>query len=119
LTSISFTDLLDGFHLIHGLILVVVGVFNFWFWAKKGFWVPKYVHILAAIALIISVVLGWLAFSQGYIKDPPAAIRVWIMTMILMPSIVYFFFVFYGGVKAACRNGTVDNKRNNDNGQMK
>ncbi len=93
--------LIQGFTIIHGLVILIAGVFHLWLWARRRFWVPRYVHIIAAIALVIAIFLGWMGFSIGNVNNPEKAIRAWILMIILFPSIVYFFFVFYGGVEAA------------------
>lgn len=96
--------LIQGFTIIHGLVILIAGVFHLWLWARRRFWVPRYVHIIAAIALVIAIFLGWMGFSIGNVNNPEKAIRVCILMIILFPSIVYFFFVFYGGVEAAYKS---------------
>ncbi len=113
-----FIELIKGFHLIHGVILLIVGVFNLWFWSRRGFWVPKYVHVIAGISFVIAFLLGWMGFSIGNIPNPQRAIRIWIFITILFPTIVYFVFVFLGGVEATYRRRfphAIDEEANDDN----
>ena len=115
-------EVIKGFQLIHGLLFLIVGVFNLWFWSRRRFWVPKYVHVIAAISFVIAFLLGWMAYSLDHISNPQRAIRIWILITILFPTIVYFVFVFYGGVEAAYRNRFPHNKdvqgSNENNNEM-
>jgi hypothetical protein len=111
-------DLIKQFHLIHVILIIIAGVFNLWFWSRRRFWVPKYVHIIAGISFVIAFLLGWMGFSIGNIPNPQRAIRIWIFITILFPTIVYFIFVFLGGVEAAYKRRfprTIDEEGNNDN----
>jgi hypothetical protein len=114
----SIKEVIKGFHLIHGVIFLIVGVFNLWFWSRRRFWVPKYVHVMAGISFVIAILLGWMAFSLDRVSDPGRAIRVWILITVLFPTIVYFAFAFYGGVEAAYRSRILRSKgieSNNEN----
>jgi hypothetical protein len=92
-------QLFAGFAFWHGVLLAISAVGFFIFWARTRFWLPKYVHILAAIGLVVGV---WCAFNipggalinkGGPTAKFPLALSV--------PAIVYFFFVVYGGQRAA------------------
>jgi len=96
-------DLFKGFHLIHGVLILIAGVFNLWFWSRRRFWVPKYVHVIAGISFFIAFFLGGMAYSLGDISIQQKAIKIWILITILFPTIVYFVFVFLGGVEATYR----------------
>jgi uncharacterized membrane protein len=96
-------DLFRGFHLIHGVLILIVGVFNLWFWSRRRFWVPKYVHVIAGTSFAIAFFLGWMAYSLADINIRQKAIKVWFLITILFPTIVYFVFVFLGGVEARYR----------------
>ena len=106
----SIKELIKGFHLIHGVIFLTVGVFNLWFWSRRRFWVPKYVHVMASISFIIAILLGWMAFSLDHVSNPGRAIKIWILITVLFPTIVYFAFAFYGGVEAAYRSKILHSK---------
>ena len=51
-------DIFNNFHIIHGILLVVAAIGFFLFWARTRFWLPKYAHILAIIALALG---AWMA----------------------------------------------------------
>jgi hypothetical protein len=45
----------EGVTTLLRIILVVAAVFHTWFWIRHGFWVPRYVHVMASIALVIGI----------------------------------------------------------------
>ena len=90
-----------GFQLVHFVFFAVAAVGFFIFWSRTRFWLPKYAHVLAAIALLVGI---WCASTipddapirkQGPLAKPLLAL--------VLPAMVYFFFVSYGGQKAAFR----------------
>jgi peptidoglycan/LPS O-acetylase OafA/YrhL len=94
-------QLLRGLYLLHALLFCLAAVGFFAFWARTRFWLPKYVHVLAAAALIIGV---WCADSSP--ADTPlgkAGPIAKLLAAFVLPVIVYFFFVFYGGQRTAFR----------------
>jgi 4-amino-4-deoxy-L-arabinose transferase-like glycosyltransferase len=95
-------DLLKGLNVLHGVILVVVAIGLFWFWARTRFWLPRYVHVLAIIALALGIwMLANVSDDAPISKQGPYAK---ILLVLVLPAMVYFFFVFYGGQHAAYRN---------------
>jgi hypothetical protein len=46
-------QLFAGFQILHAVLLVVGAIGLFVFWMRTRFWLPKYAHILAAIALLV------------------------------------------------------------------
>ena len=86
-----------------GVILGTAGIFlailYFAVWKRSGFWLPTYVHVLAAVGLLIGV---WIVATTS----PDAPIASWgiggtLFELFICPALVYFFFVFYGGQTAA------------------
>ena len=45
------------FHWIHGAVFAGCAVVHTWSWARGGFWVPRYVHMIALLALFAGVVV--------------------------------------------------------------
>jgi hypothetical protein len=90
-----------GIQVLH-VVLAVLGAIGFFiFWARTRFWLPRYAHVLAIIGLIVGL---WC------VCNVPAAAPInkagWTAKLLLalaLPAMVYFFFVFYGGQKAAFR----------------
>ncbi len=80
-----------------GVLLAAIGFFMFW--ARTRFWLPRYVHFLAAIGLAVSL---WGLTTTP--DDAPINQQGPIAKLLLalaLPAMVYFFFVFYGGQRAA------------------
>jgi hypothetical protein len=73
--------------------LSAVGFFIFW--ARTRFWLPKYAHILAAIGLLVG--LGCLANMPTDAPLNREGPIVKFLSALVLPAMVYFFFVFYGG----------------------
>ncbi len=72
-----------GFHIIV-FVLFVMAIVS---WIRNGAWLPRYVHAMALLALVLG-----LLFAMGGLG--------WIHVF-LYPSIVYVVFVGKGGAKAA------------------
>ena len=86
----------ESITLVHGAFILAAGVVNLWLWRRHKFWVPRYVHVLAAFAALLGALMAWLEYSSG----GPRVGR-YLMVIALLPTIVYLVFVFYGGVPAA------------------
>lgn len=88
-----------GIQLLHAVLLFIGAVGFFVFWARTRFWLPKYAHILAAIGMVVGV---WCVSSVP--SDAPLSKQgplARLLFALILPAMVYFFFVFYGGQKAA------------------
>ena len=91
--------LFKGLQLLH-VVIFVLGAGGFLiFWVRTRFWLPKYAHILAAIGLVVGVLCVVGAPDDAPIKKQGALAQV--LLALALPAIVYVFFVFYGGQKAA------------------
>jgi hypothetical protein len=74
----------------------LISLTNFLLWRRYKYWVPRYVHAVAVLALLVICWLNWLWVQAG------GEITTRRVLMILtFPAIVYFFFIGAGGVKAA------------------
>jgi len=94
-------NLFRGFQLLHAVLLLISAVGFFIFWARTRFWLPKYAHILAAIGLVVGVwCVSNVPSDAPLSKQGPVAK---FLFALILPAMVYFFFVFYGGQKAAHR----------------
>jgi hypothetical protein len=93
--------LFTGFQVLHGVLLAVAAIGFFIFWIRTRFWLPKYAHILAAIGLAVGV---WCV--SNVTDDAPISKHgpiVKFLGALTLPGMVYFFYVFYGGQRAAFR----------------
>ena len=93
--------LFTGFQVLHGVLLALAAIGFFIFWVRTRFWLPKYAHILAAIGLVVGI---WCVSNVP--DDAPVSKHgplVKLLGALILPAMVYFFFVFYGGQQAAFR----------------
>jgi hypothetical protein len=91
--------LFDGFNFIHGILLVLAALASFRFWARIRFWFPKYIHVLAAIGFAVSIwAISAMPADAPANKEGPV---VRILIALALPAIIYFFFIVYGGPRAA------------------
>jgi hypothetical protein len=91
-----------GFQLLHGALLALSAIGFFIFWARTRFWLPKYAHFLAAIGLVVGLwCVTHISEDAPINKQSPIAKS---LLALVLPAIVYFFFVFYGGQTAAFKS---------------
>ncbi len=86
--------LIEGLNQLIVWLTVVAGIANVIFWAKSGFWVPRYIHFMGLSALLLGAGLAWLA----WISSDPLANRKALL-IVVFPLAVYVTFAFYGGVR--------------------
>jgi hypothetical protein len=95
-------QLLRGFQFLHFVFLALSAVGFFIFWARTRFWLPKYAHILAAVGLVVGVWCVSNTPDNAPINKEGPIGR--LLLALAVPTIIYFFFVFYGGQKAAFKS---------------
>lgn len=94
-------EAMRGAHAVHGVLLAIAAIGFFRFWARTRFWLPRYVHYLAAFALALGLLLVSMAAPDAPInRDPWGGPKKTAMVLVF-PALVYFFFVFFGGQAAA------------------
>lgn len=92
-------DVFRGLQILHWGLLILAAAGFFTFWARARFWFPKYVHFLAAIGLVIGLwCLSGVPDDAPINKQGPIVKTLFVLAT---PAMVYFFFVFYGGQRAA------------------
>ena len=96
----------ESYQFVHGLLAILAAIAFFRLWKLTRFWLPKYVHVLAAIGFVVGVAIVWLISQAPRLPDPHGpSTRTQHITLLLLPlmfpAMVYFFFVFYGGQHAA------------------
>jgi hypothetical protein len=92
-------DMYQGLQILHWALFIAAAAGFFTFWARTRFWLPKYVHFLAAIGLAIGL---WCLSSVS--DDAPInrqAPVVKALSVLALPALVYFFFLVHGGQRAA------------------
>jgi hypothetical protein len=94
--------LLKGFQFLHAVLFILSAAAFIIFWVRTRFWLPKYAHLLAAIGLLVGVWSISIASKDAPInKHGPAARFLYVL---VLPAMVYVFFVSYGGQRAAFRH---------------
>src|SRR4051794_36560867 len=92
-------QVLQGLKILHWALLALAALGFFMFCVRTRFWLPKYVHLLAAIGLAIGLwCLSTTTDDAPINKEGPLAK---LLLVFALPAIVYFFFVFYGGQRVA------------------
>jgi hypothetical protein len=92
-------DLLKGFGIIHGVLLLFAALGFIKFWTRTRFWLPKYVHFLAAVGLAVMIWCLSKAPADAPINRQGPIAK--ILVVLALPAGIYFFFIFYGGQRAA------------------
>jgi hypothetical protein len=96
-----FGQLFKGIQLLHFALLAVSAAGFFIYWARTRFWLPKYPHILAAIGLVVGLACVANMPADAPLNREGPILR--FLSALVLPAMVYFFFVFYGGQHAAIR----------------
>jgi len=92
-------DVFRGLQILHWGLLILAAAGLFTFWARTRFWLPRYVHFLAAVGLAIGLwCLSGVHDDAPINNQGPVAKTLFVLAT---PAMVYFFFVIYGGQKAA------------------
>ena len=94
-------DLLSGLYDAHRLLLVLAAVGYFAYWTRTHFWMPRYAHALAGGAVLVGLCLLLLTPADAPVHHEPLG---WLKKgamVAVFPALVYCFFIFYGGQRAA------------------
>jgi len=86
---------------LHVIVAVAGGVLYLRYWRQTKFWLPRYVHYLAAVALVVGVFAVWTSppgapINRGRWRDVKRTLMA-----ISLPALVYGWFVIHGGQLAA------------------
>jgi hypothetical protein len=92
-------DAFNGFRLLEGILLILGAVGCLKFWARTRFWLPKYIHVLAAIGLVVGVLSVWASPADAPIKQHGLIARV--LLAVALPAMIYVYFIFHGGQHVA------------------
>ena len=88
----------DGFSLLHGVFLASAAIASFKFWARSRFRLPTYVHVLALLGALAVLSIFW--GKPEELRGKISAFRM-IAASLIGPIFVYFFFIAFGGPRAA------------------
>ena len=97
--TLMWKDVFRGFRFLEA-ILVIIGAFGFLtFWVRTRFWLPKYIHVLAVIGLIVGVLSVWASPADAPIKQQ--GLIACVLLALVLPVMIYAFFILHGGQRAA------------------
>lgn len=85
-----------AYRFLHGLGFIALGLFHVWVWARRGYRIPRYIHVMALVALFI----GWGVVELMHRTAPPErqmSLLTALLFVLIFPAIVYAGFVFFGG----------------------
>lgn len=94
-------DLLHGIYQSHRLLLVLAALAYFAFWSRTHFWMPRYAHLMAGLSVLLGVGVLLMTPPDAPVNREPLG---WVKKgamLAVFPAMVYFFFIFYGGQRAA------------------
>jgi hypothetical protein len=89
----------SGFRFLEGILLVLGAVGCLKFWARTRFWLPKYVHVLAAIGLTVGALSVLASPADAPIKQHGLTARV--SLALALPAMIYAYFILHGGQHVA------------------
>ena len=92
--SAMIPHLLKAIQFLSRLVVFVLGIGYLIHWARTRFWLPPYVHGMAALAAFIGICFAWPLPGLGSAQSP-LAFR--LLLPLLCPAVVYLLFVFLGG----------------------
>lgn len=94
-------DILHGVYQSHRLLLVLAALGYFAYWTRTRFWLPRYAHVMAAVSVLLGVAVLLMTPPEAPVNSEPLG---WVKKgamLAVFPAMVYFFFIFYGGQRAA------------------
>jgi len=80
-------------------VLLVTALGCLFFFARTRFWFPGYAHVLSGVGFAVGIWCAATVPENAPINEHGPLGKV--LLVLGMPAIVYFFFVFYGGQRAA------------------
>ena len=94
-------DWLKAVRTIHAVLAVIAAVGFFCFLIRTRLWFPRYVHYLGGFALALGLICLALVPPDAPINQAGWGGLKKAGLVLVFPGLVYFFFTFYGGQRAA------------------
>jgi hypothetical protein len=95
-------EVFNGFRFLEGILLMVGAIGCVGFWARNRFWLPKYIHVLAAIGLVVGVLSVWASPADAPIKQD--GVTACVLVALALPAVIYAYFILHGGPQAAFKS---------------
>src|SRR5947209_19128270 len=90
-------DVFSGFRFLEGILLILGAVGFLTFWIRTRFWLPKYIHVLASIGLIVGVLSLRASPADAPIKRH--GLIAGVLLALVLSSIIYSYFILHGGLR--------------------
>jgi hypothetical protein len=91
---------MENWEFLQVAALVVIVIMGIRAWWQSGFWIPRYVHVLAALMIAVGYFAWRVADALGL---PYADASFWLFVL-GMPAAVYTMFFVYGGATGFMRS---------------
>jgi hypothetical protein len=92
-------DVFTGLRFLEAVLLLLGAVGVLTFWARTRFWLPKYIHVLAAMGLIVGLLSVWAAPADAPIKQH--GLIACVLLALVLPTAIYAYFILHGGQRVA------------------
>ena len=92
-------DVFNGLRFLEGVLFILGAVGCLTFWARNRFWLPKYIHVLAAIGLIVGALSVWASPADAPIKQH--GLIACVLLALALPAMIYAYFILHGGQHVA------------------
>ena len=92
-------DVFSGFRFLEGILLILGAVGFLTFWIRTRFWLPKYIHVLAAIGLIVGVLS--VRASPADVPIKRHGLIAGVLLALVLPAMIYAYFILHGGQRVA------------------
>jgi len=87
-------DVFNGLRFLEGVLFILGAVGCLTFWARTRFWLPKYIHVLAAIGLIVGALSVWASPADAPIKQH--GLIACVLLALALPAMIYAYFILHG-----------------------
>src|SRR5438552_19113762 len=95
----------SGFRFLEGILLILGAVGFLTFWIRTRFWLPKYIHVLAAIGLIVGVLSVRASPADAPIKRHGLIAAA--LSALDLPAMIYAYFILHGVQRVALNRSYV------------
>ena len=85
--------------LLGPLIFLTISVYGAWAWRRSRLRVPRFVHVLGLLGVVLGAWMVWLDSTVGEVSWRSVAIEI-----LMMPWLVYAAFFAYSGRLRAARS---------------
>jgi hypothetical protein len=94
-----WNGVVNGFRFLEVILLILGAMCFLPFWARTRFWLPKYIHVLAAIGLVVGALSVWASPADAPIKRH--GLIACVLLAFVLPAMIYAYFILHGGQRVA------------------